>query len=97
MKLDRRQLMAGAAAGAVAAIPGVSAAQAPGKRPIDALFDTLFFDTLRLNPEGATNLGLDRGDNADLRAKLSDEGPAGRAAARALTQRQIAQLEAFPV
>ncbi|MBX9795834.1 DUF885 family protein, partial [Sphingomonas sp.] len=26
-----------------------------------------------------------------------DEGPAGRAAARALTQRQIAQLEAFPV
>ena len=79
MKLDRRQLMAGAAAGAVALrLPGAAAAQTPEKRPIDALFDTLFFDNLRLNPEGATNLGLDRGANADLRAKLSDEGPAGR-------------------
>ena len=97
MKLDRRQLMAGAAAGAVALrLPGAAAAQTPEKRPIDALFDTLFFDNLRLNPEGATNLGLDRGANADLRAKLSDEGPASRAAARALTKRQIAALEAFP-
>ena len=42
--------------------------------------------------EGATQLGLDKGANADLRAKLSDTSDAGREASRALTRDQLRRL-----
>jgi len=93
--IDRRDVLkAGVALGAVAALPARGWAQEPGDA-LGALFDRMFAEQLRLNPEGATQLGLDTGANADLRAQLGDEGPAGRQAARTLTARHIALLEAF--
>ena len=88
---DRRAvLLGGAAAGALALAPGIARADAAGELGI--LFDTLFQETLRLRPESATLLGLDKGANADLRAKLGDESDAGRAAVRTQTQDQIKRL-----
>ena len=51
------------------------AAQRSGpRRPkLGAIFDDLVQAQLRRGPEGATQLGLDTGANADLRAKLSDQ------------------------
>jgi uncharacterized protein (DUF885 family) len=96
--LDRRAfLMSGAAGGACLAFPFPLLAQAgPGRSPeLARLFDRLFQEQLRARPESATQLGLDKGANADLRAKLTDESPAGRAAAKAQTQDQLRRLLAI--
>ncbi|HEX5181762.1 MAG TPA: DUF885 family protein [Allosphingosinicella sp.] len=94
--LDRRTfLAAGAAGGALLAFPDlVFAAPAPGRSPrLAALFDALFQAQLRQRPELATQLGLDKGANADLRGKLSDPSPAGRAALKARTRADIDRLQ----
>lgn len=95
--LDRRQLLlAGAATAVATALPAWAQTPTPGRDPALAkLFDTFFWEGLERNPEGATNLGLDKGPHADLRAKLSDGGPAARTAARALNASQLQRLEAF--
>jgi uncharacterized protein (DUF885 family) len=93
--LDRRALLlSSVAAGAATLLPArlFAAAGAAPSPELRALFDHIFQANLRLHPEGATQLGLDKGANADLRAKLSDESEAGRAANRALTQGNIAAL-----
>ena len=90
MHADRRQFLAGtAAATALAAAP---LAAAP---PLTALFDSLVQAQLRRNPESATQLGLDTGANADLRAKLSDQSAAAIAANKTETLAQLRQLEAI--
>ncbi|MFD1613418.1 DUF885 domain-containing protein [Sphingomonas tabacisoli] len=98
--LDRRQFLLGSAsAWVVAALPAklFAALPAGGSSPqLAALFDTLFNEQLRQSPESATQLGLDKGANADLRGKLSEADDASRARARALTQSQLQRLEAFP-
>jgi uncharacterized protein (DUF885 family) len=96
--LDRRTfLMSGAVTGACLALPfPLFAEPAPARSPeLARLFDQLFQEQLRARPESATQLGLDRGANADLRAKLTDETPAGRAAAKAQTQDQLRRLLAI--
>ncbi|MEO5865834.1 MAG: DUF885 family protein [Sphingomonas sp.] len=95
--LNRRDaLKAGAATGAMLAVPGIASAAAGATHDpqLAALFDVLFAEGLQLRPEGATQLGLDTGVNADLRAKLSDVSETGRARQRALTASQIKRLEA---
>lgn len=95
---DRRTfLLASAAGGAALAWPGFgSAAPAEGRSPVLArLFDDLFQAQLRLRPESATQLGLDKGANADLRARLGDLSEAGRAAAKARTQEDLRLLGAI--
>lgn len=93
--IDRRAfLRTSTAAGAAAAMPGwaraaIAATPSPALR---ALFDRMFAASLRLRPEGATQLGLDKGANADLRGKLSDQSAAGRAVSRALTRSNLAAL-----
>jgi uncharacterized protein (DUF885 family) len=95
--LDRRQfLLTTTSAAAAAAFPAQLFAQPAASPQLAALFDSLFNEQLRQNPESATLLGLDKGPNADLRAKLSAADDAARAAARALTQSQLARLQAFP-
>jgi uncharacterized protein (DUF885 family) len=90
--LDRRAfLLTSAAAGVATALPA-RAAPAGESLELAALFDAFFQEGLRERPEGATQLGLDKGANADLRAKLSDASDAGRAAARALTADQLRRL-----
>jgi uncharacterized protein (DUF885 family) len=95
--LDRRAfLLSTASLGAAMSSPAwaqavVRAAAAPSQ-PLRAVFDRMFQDNLRLRPEAATQLGLDKGDNADLRSMLSDESDTGRAAARTLTQHNLKAL-----
>jgi uncharacterized protein (DUF885 family) len=89
--LDRRSLLVSASAGAAALVlPRLADAQAPS--PIGPLFDQFFQERLRLRPESATQLGLDKGPNADLKGQLSDQSPAGLAAAKAETASQLRRL-----
>ena len=80
MMLDRRAfLLTTAAAGAATALPARAASATPSPQ-LSALFDAFFQEGLRQRPEGATQLGLDKGANADLKARLSDTSEAGRVA-----------------
>ena len=96
--LDRRAfLLTSAAASAATALPIAVATAAPAdgtaaSPELAALFDALFDEGLRQRPEGATQLGLDTGRNADLKAKLSDTSDAGRAADKAATRDQLRRL-----
>jgi uncharacterized protein (DUF885 family) len=91
--LDRRSLLVTASAGAAAlALPRLAFAQAPS--PLTPLLDEFFRERLRLRPESATQIGLDKGANADLKARLSDQSPAGIAAAKAQTADQLRRLRA---
>jgi uncharacterized protein (DUF885 family) len=91
---DRRAvLMGGAAAVAVTALPAMADAQAQAS-PLAPIFDDLVQAQLRRGPEGATNLGLDTGANADLRSKLSDQSPAAVAANKAANLAELKRLEA---
>ena len=95
--LNRRSLLlTSAAAGAAAALPRLAfAADAPSGDPALArLFDQLFQEGLRLRPEAATQIGLDKGANADLKGKLGDESAAGRAAVKAQVNDQLQRLKA---
>jgi uncharacterized protein (DUF885 family) len=88
--MHRRSFLVGTAATtALTAIPARAATS-----PLAALFDRLVQAQLRRGPEGATNLGLDTGANADLRAQLSDQSVAGLAANRAATLAELAELKA---
>jgi uncharacterized protein (DUF885 family) len=92
MSTDRRHFLAGtAAAGALAAAPPL---RAQAGSPLSTLFDGLVQAQLRRSPEQATNLGLDSGANADLRAKLSDQSPAAVTAAEGENLAELRRLEA---
>ncbi len=91
----RRTFLAGSTASlAATTLPALATAQAPATTPLNALFDELMQAQLRRGPEGATNLGLDTGANADLRAKLSDQSLAGVAANKAAVRAELKRLEA---
>ena len=96
--LNRRSLLiTSVAAGAAATLPNLAfAADAPtGDPALAKLFDQFFQENLRLRPESATQIGLDKGANADLKGKLGDESAAGRAAAKAQTDDQLKRLKAI--
>ena len=94
--LDRRQVIA-AAASAFAVPAGVPAAETSGADArLRGLFDAFVAEDFAANPETATQLGLDTGVNAALKAKLSDASAAGVAAAKALTRDQQRRLAAVP-
>jgi uncharacterized protein (DUF885 family) len=93
MKLNRRAMLlsTGAAAAAGFALPAVAA----GDPQLAALFDAFFQEGLQQRPEGATQLGLDKGANAKLKWRLDDPSSAGRAAAKALNADQLRRLQAI--
>ena len=93
--IDRRHFLGGSAALAVAAGSEGVVAQNTASTRLTALFDTLVQEQLRRSPEGATSLGLDTGANADLRSQLSDQSPAGLAAAKAATKADLSRLQAI--
>jgi uncharacterized protein (DUF885 family) len=81
MTFTRREtLLAGAAAPLAAfaspptTAPSLTAAQ---DDRLTKLFDAFFAEDLKHNPEQATLLGFDKGDNADLKSQLSDQSLAG--------------------
>ncbi len=95
MTVYRREILKGGAASiALSTVPAaVRAADLP--TPLSTLFEDLVQQQLRQSPEYATQLGLDKGPNADLRAKLSDQSAAGRATAKAQTQAGLKLLTAI--
>jgi uncharacterized protein (DUF885 family) len=92
--LNRRSLLLAAGAGtAVSTLPALAFAQG-GTEPLTPLLDQFFKERLQLRPETATQLGLDKGPNADLKGKLNDLWPTGLAAAKASNQDQLRRLQA---
>ncbi len=74
-------------------VPALATGQpASGDAAFRALLDRIFYDRLADNPEGATQLGLDTGDRAALRSKLTDQSAAGVARRRARTKAERAML-----
>ncbi len=71
----------------------VKAEEGASVSPLSALLDQFFIEDLKRNPERATVLGLDKGELADLRTKLTDHSPAGVAAAKAATADQLQRLK----
>jgi uncharacterized protein (DUF885 family) len=87
MTTSRRAFVAGLAA-TTASLAAPNAAFAAVKRraatsPATTMLATFADELLTLAPRNATNLGLDTGKLAGLRAKLNEAGEAGRAASSA--------------
>ena len=78
--LDRRQfLLASAAATGALALTGCTGlARRSEPAAARALYDSIFEGMLRVSPELATGLGLDTGERAFLKSRLSDASPNGR-------------------
>ncbi|WGM30194.1 DUF885 family protein [Brevundimonas sp. NIBR11] len=71
--IDRRRLLASAAAGAgFAALPPVAFARADEDARLDAILSRQFEEDLNGSPTSATSLGLDVGTRAGQRAQLDD-------------------------
>jgi uncharacterized protein (DUF885 family) len=80
MMLDRRQfLLSSAAATGVLALSGCAGLEPRSESAqARALYDSIFEGMLRYSPEMATGLGLDKGERAHLKSRLSDSSPAGK-------------------
>src|SRR5688500_3674902 len=76
---DRRQFLLGSAATGALALGGC-AGLAPRSETAAAraLYDSIFEGMLRATPEIATGLGLDTGERAWLKRRLTDGSPAGK-------------------
>src|SRR5579864_9184949 len=94
----RRNLLASASAAALLPVLRASAAGVQPSEPaarLNKLMDAFFLEDLNINPESATLLGLDKGDHAVLKSRLSDQSAAGIAARRALNADQLKRLKAI--
>jgi uncharacterized protein (DUF885 family) len=81
--MDRRELLVGSLAAAVAAaLPraGRAASESNASSRLKDLLARVVDEILRLAPETATSLGLDHGNRQALKSKLDDASPAGEAA-----------------
>ena len=94
--LSRRELLSSATAAAFAySVAPSFAAEADPVSQLNALMDTFFRENLNENPEGATQLGFDKGENAGLKSKLRDETLTGVAHAKALNASQLSRLKSL--
>jgi uncharacterized protein (DUF885 family) len=90
--LSRRDVLLTATAAAALGPFGAAQAQSAEDGRLNALFDAFFAEDLRRRPESATQLGMDKGPNADLKSRLGDNSPAGLAAAKAANADQLRRL-----
>jgi uncharacterized protein (DUF885 family) len=85
-------LLGGTVLAGIGAIPSlahaaIDAAPTAAGAAARALYDRLFWEGLESSPEGATSLGLDTGDHAHLRARLSSSAAVDRfGSAKALVE-----------
>lgn len=93
--LNRRELLSSAASAAIAYSLAPAFAAADPVSSLNALMGTFFQENLAENPEGATQLGFDKGANAALKYKLRDETLEGVAAAKRLNASQLDRLKAI--
>ena len=77
--LNRRHLLASATALAATSAVG-AASRAATASPLDATFDSIFQDILKLSPMTCTSLGLDKDKLAYQKSKLDGDAPADSAA-----------------
>jgi uncharacterized protein (DUF885 family) len=96
--IDRRRLLqtailAGAAAPLVSLAGGT--ARAEGASAADALVAEIGETSVDFNPQLASNLGLDSGARAGLKAKLAPKGAEARAVAIALNDERLAKIRAI--
>ena len=103
MILDRRSLMAAAAAaGLAAAAPKPARRARPAPRPgspdtaLEGHLQGLAERLLARAPEQATSLGLDSGPRAALKGRLSDASPGSHADDVGFCRKELAALAAFP-
>jgi uncharacterized protein (DUF885 family) len=95
--LDRRTFIASSGAAALAAsLPAAVLGQPAGSgdAALNALFERIFNEAVQRSPELATSLGLDKGPNAALKAKLSPRTLAERRRQLAQVKQALADLEA---
>jgi uncharacterized protein (DUF885 family) len=93
--MNRRAfLLSSGALATVGLVPKALAQTVPGSPDAElrTLLDRFFYDRLQDSPEQATSLGLDKGDRAALRARLSDNSAAGQARHIARTRAEHAAL-----
>jgi uncharacterized protein (DUF885 family) len=98
MMLDRRRLLQTAlAAGAVAPLASLAgcAAKADPAAAADALVAEIGEKAVDINPQLATNLGLDTGARAALKGQLAPKGLEGRAANIALNEAWVGKIRAI--
>ena len=98
--MDRRSFLTAGAT--VALLPLTEApalaqvAAGSGDARLNALFEEIFQETVRNSPALATQLGLDKGPNADLKSRLDTEpAPVERREDLARNRRAIARLRAI--
>lgn len=95
--MHRRQFLSSAATvGILATLPAAVRAQAAGASGEDAklraMLDQFFYARLEDSPESATSLGLDTGERAHLKGKLSDRSREGTKRDLARAKAELAQL-----
>ena len=79
LTITRREALAGLAASTALPFIGTPAfAQTSADAQASALLDSIAENLLRESPEGATSLGIDKGDRAWMRSKLSDRSGIGQ-------------------
>ncbi len=93
--MDRRQLLLGALASALAT-PALAQAQAGSEAAkMNALFDRIMQETLQRYPEYATSLGLDKGAMAGLKSRLGEVSLQALAKDKADNSRYVTELKAI--
>ena len=93
-ELSRRQTLAGLGGVSLFALSGCKTmAGGPAMTP-QALLDDIAWNLLRHQPEGATSLGIDIDEHADLRSRLTDRSAAGQAAIAATLRSDLARARA---
>ena len=98
--LDRRQLLSTAAAAGVlpfvgAATRGMAQGASPGAAQMNMLFDSFVQQDLRRYPEGATQLGLDKGNMAWTKGALSEVSIPASEDSIAITKARLKSLHAI--
>lgn len=94
--LDRRVLVLAAASAGLASVAGCATTAADfggdSAAQLRAALDGAFADQLRLQPQTATGLGLDKGENAGLKSRLDSSAPEDRAGVNAARKRWLAEV-----
>ena len=95
--LTRRETIAALAASAAAPLLARATpafARPASDTPANALLDSFADNLLRLYPEQATSLGVDKGARAPLRKRLADRSAAGQAHVAAVIRADLKRAEA---
>lgn len=98
MHTTRRQFLASTATfAAMPALPAFARGQAaaPGDAAAEALLSAAAEQLLVNGPEGATSLGIDKGERAHLRSKLEDRSIAGKARVAEGLRKRVGELKAL--